>query len=110
MRALLARKPVATFNISYASNNVSVGSWLQITASIPHSASQIAIFDSSGSALQMSIGTAGHETDTGKLIPCVIFPGGLGLTPIELPKGVPFTVSPIDLNATTGEIIVNLYG
>lgn len=107
--ALALRKPLGSFWLSIASNNVNVGAWLQLIAKLPAPASAILFTETSGHLWKVSTGTAGNEAAS--LQNFYITPNGLAvLVPVELKSGLPFTVSPLDANATTGLIAVTLFG
>lgn len=111
MFRLIAKNPTATYRLTYVGlgNTVNVGSWKEITSSLSGPCSAIEIFDSSGSALYVSTGSAGNEA--ANKIPFIIIPSGSAiLLPIELKKGTRISVSPIDTNATSGQIIMNFFG
>jgi len=111
MRQLLSTKPVGTLYNNCASNNIATGSWLQLLSSIPVAASAIEVFNPSGSILQLSIGAAGHETDTGKLFLYTIQPGGsTGLLPFEIPNSKPLSVKAVDAAVSDGYLVINFFG
>ncbi len=111
MFRLLANKIVGTLYSNNASFNIATGSWLQLLANIPLSCSAVEVNNPSGSILQLSIGAAGHETDTGKLLLYTIPPGGSsGVIPFNLPNGSPLSIKAIDVAVTSGYTIINFFG
>jgi hypothetical protein len=74
-------------------------------------ASGIEIFNPSDAKLQLSLGAAGHETDTGKLLPYTVLPGGsTGLLPAEIPNGARLSVKAIDQTMSNDYFVINFFG
>lgn len=84
----------------YSSTNVTTGAWVQLIASTAGAISQITLFDSSGSTLEL--GTGGVGVETRKLI---IPPGGIdGALPFTIPTATRVSIRAISGTASTGEI------
>ena len=107
---LLAKKALGKIRLSYASTNVTTSAWAEVTASIPETALMIEIFSSTGTPIKLSVASAGNE-DSGEL-PFYVFPGGTdGLIPVDnFVKSQRLAAKAIDSNATTGSLLINLYG
>ena len=116
---LLALNPLGWVSNQYGTTNVAKSaSWVQISgasgadssssaAGLPSAATALEIFDSSGSTMELAVGAAGQQKSLGFLIP----PGGdTIMVPCTLAKGALLWARAKDANATTGELIVNLYG
>jgi hypothetical protein len=107
--ALAIRKPIGNVWISVASNNVNTGSWLVVSSSLPQNASGILYAETSGHLWKVSTGTPGNEAAS--LLPFYLMPNGQNvIIPIQLLKGLPLTISPLDANATTGLVAFVLFG
>jgi hypothetical protein len=97
--------PVAgTFYNSYVVTPVTTGAWVEISAGIGNDMKAIEIFDSSGRLLELGIGGIGVEARK-----ILIFPGGNGRIPCDIPTGTRLTLRAIDANATVGFFAVNWY-
>jgi hypothetical protein len=111
MTSLLGRKPVGTIVLNAATSNISTGAWTQAIAAVLKAASNVEIFNSTGATLYVSQGTAGNETNSDKLLPYTILQGGSSMMlPIEIKAGLPITVKSLDNAATTGILVLNLFG
>lgn len=111
MRPLLGTKPVGTLTLNAATNNITTSAWTQVTASVVAGASAMEIFNSTGSTLLVSQGTAGNETVTGNLLPYTILLGGSAMMlPMEIKNGLPIRVKAFDQSATSGILVINLFG
>lgn len=111
MFRLLANKIIGTLYSNNSSFNIPTGSWLRLLTAIPLSCSAVEINNPSGSILQFSIGTVGHESDTGKLLLYTVPPGGSsGVIPFNLPNGSPLSVQALDTAVTSGYLIINFFG
>lgn len=111
MFRLLANKIVGTVYNNCASTNITTSAWLTLVASMPLACTAIEIFNPSDAKLQLSTGAAGHETDTGSLLPYTIQPGGSsGLLPVNLPNGKRLSVTALDQNVVNDYFIINFFG
>lgn len=107
MSRLLARNPVHTLRFAYGA--VTQGTWQQVLAACPQPACAVEIFDSSGKALSISLGTPGNEAASA--IPYTITPNGSSiLLPIEVAKGKPISIQPLDGDIVEGQLILNFFG
>lgn len=88
----------------YSSTNVTTAAYVQLIASVPADVKQIEIFDSSGSALYLAIGAAASEVNK-----MIVFPGGNSRVPMQIPAGSRLSIKALDVNATTGELLINFY-
>lgn len=103
----LAFKPVRKYSHNYVTNPVTTAAWVQMVASSDQPCSAIEIFDSSGSIVEIAIGAAAAEV----AIPYNIPPGGSVIfLPIEIAKGSRISLRALDVNATTGRLLINMFG
>ncbi len=104
----LVRKPVAREYLDTASTNVTTGAWVEIIASTSEPASGVEIFNGTGRLLEIALGAVASEV----AIPYYIPPGGSAdnLPLFDFPKSVRVSVKAVDVNATTGLIILNFFG
>lgn len=106
-----ATKPVGTYTLDAASTNLVVGTWAQVTSNVTNGASAVEIFNSTGATLLVSQGTAGNETAAGKLLPYTILQGGSSMMlPMEVKAGAPIRIKSLDNAATSGILVLNLFG
>lgn len=111
MFRLLANKIVGTIYNNCATTNITTASWVTLIVSMPIACTAIEIFNPSDAKLQLSIGAAGHETETGNLLPYTIQPGGSsGLLPVNLPNGKRLSVKAIDQTVSNDYFIINFFG
>lgn len=117
MRKELARVPTGKHSHSYSATNVTTAAWVEVVPSLVAAASAIQIYDSSGRVLRVSLGPAGQEEGTNPLtgkpyeFPMYVTPGGnYLLVPAELTRGARVSLRAVDVNATTGLFILNLFG
>ena len=97
--------PVQTLRNDYSSTNVNTSAWVELDASIDKNVTSIEIFDSSGETLKLSVGPAsGAEVDTMHIVP-----GGNGLIGFVMNPGQRLAIRAVSGNATTGELIINMY-
>jgi len=102
------RKPAGKIRHSYVATNVTTSAWVQISASIPATASSVQIFDSSGKIIKLSTGTAGNE-DASELN-YYIFPGGAdGVLRIPFTVGDRLSAKAVDNTAQYGDLILNFF-
>lgn len=103
-RGVLARKPVGKLRHSYVSTNVTTGSWVALSTTVPAAAAAMEIFDSSGRVLKVSYDNGATEE------PYYIIPGGSDvLFPIEIAKGRTIYLKAVDNDATTGQLVINFF-
>lgn len=95
---------VQTIRNAYASTNVTTAAWVELDSSLNSRVSHIEIADTSGQTMKLGIGASGSESDLIHIIP-----GGNGKLPLPLPEGVRLSVRAVSANATTGELVLNLY-
>lgn len=91
--------------LDYSSTNVTSSAYVQVIASTTAAASMVEIFDSSGVTLYFAVGGAGSEVNQ-----FVITPGGNGQVPLSVPSGSRISVKATGTTASTGILVVNLYG
>lgn len=90
----------------YSTTNVTTGAWVELLASVGATAiKEIEIFDSSGETLELGIGAAASEVSKS-----YVFPGGNGKTLMQIPAGARLSIKAVSATASTGEILINLYG
>ena len=96
------RSSVLLYTNNYASVNVTTSAYVQVVASTTGDINRLYIADTSGSAIILAVGGAGSEVD--KLY---IGPGG-NEAPYELniPSGSRIAIKALDVNATSGRIIL----
>jgi len=94
-----------TIRNDYTGTNVLTSAFVQLDAILDGHVSEIEIFDSSGQTLQLAYGAASSE-----VLWMFIFPGGNDRGLALLPKGVRLSIKAISGNATTGELVINLWG
>lgn len=96
------RSTVLLYTNNYASVNVTTSAYVQVVASTTGDINRLYIADTSGSAIILAVGGAGSEVD--KLY---IGPGG-NEAPYELniPSGSRIAIKALDVNATSGRIII----
>lgn len=91
----------------YSSVNVTTGAYVQLlaAASVTAAVKEIEIFDSSGQTLLLATGAAASEVDQ-----IYIIPGGNGRIPLAIAASTRISVKAVSATASSGEIIINLYG
>jgi hypothetical protein len=96
------RSTVLLYTNNYASVNVTTSAYVQVVASTTGDINRLYIADTSGSAIILAVGGAGSEVD--KLY---IGPGG-NEAPYELniTSGSRIAIKALDVNATSGRIII----
>lgn len=106
----IAAAPLAptgrTSSLVYRNNdssvNITTSAYVQVVASTAGAINRLYVFDSSGSALIVATGAAASEVD--KLY---IPPGGSGVPyEINIPAGTRVAVKALDVNATSGQLIM----
>lgn len=106
---LLARKPIGKLVHDFGATNVTTSAWVEISSSCPSPCSALEIFNGGGSILKLSTGVSGQE-DAHEL-PYYILPGGSDeVLPFELGKSKRLSVKAVDLNSTSGSLVLNLFG
>lgn len=103
MSRQIAAHPAFVLRNDYSSTNVTTGAWVQLSASLTHDVSEIEIFDSSGSTLQLAYGPVSGEV----VLPFDIMPGGNAPRRVLLNKGMRLSIRAIDADATSGEFVLN---
>ena len=104
----MSRPHVPTYRLRnvHSSTNVTTTDWVQLDSALDAGASCLEIFDSSGSVLKLAIGASGAEVE----LPFYIMPGGNSqLIQVPLSAGQRLAVRAVDTNATTGQLLINLY-
>lgn len=100
-------KPVETNRIHCASVSISASVWTTLVAVMKQPASAIEIFNTSGSILQLAIGSAGNEV----AIPYYVLPTSARVViAFEIPGGARLSAKSIDAVPTTGDLILNSFG
>ena len=96
------RSSVLLYTNNYASVNLTTSAYVQVTASTTGDINRLYIADTSGSAIILATGAAGSEVDR-----LYIGPGG-NEAPYELniPSGTRVAIKALDVNATSGRIII----
>lgn len=89
----------------YTSGSVTTAAYTQLIASTTSAAKVIEIFDSSGQALFLAVGAAASEVDQ-----LFIIPGGNGQVSLAIPAGSRISIKAKTATASSGYIVVNLYG
>ncbi len=109
MSRLLAKVPMGKIRLDYVLNPVTTGAWTEVAALIPSAATSLEIFNGNGSVIKLSTGNLGLE-DASELL-FFVFPGGTtGLIPSEQMRGRRLSARAVDVNCTTGQMLINLYG
>lgn len=98
------RSVVTTVRNDYSSTNVTTGAWVQLIASTASEINELSIFDSSGETLELGTGAAASET---RLM--LIFPGGNGREPVQIPSGTRVSIRAVSATASVGELDINFY-
>lgn len=96
------RSSVLLYRNDYSSVNLTTTAYVQVAASTSGAISRLYIADTSGSAIILATGGAGSEVDQ-----LYIGPGGSD-APYELniPAGTRVAVKALDVNATSGQLII----
>ena len=98
------RSVVTTVRNDYSSTNVTTGAWVELIASTASEINELSIFDSSGETLELGTGAAASET---RLM--LIFPGGNGREPVQIPSGTRVSIRAVSATASVGELDINFY-
>jgi hypothetical protein len=96
---------VRTLNLryNYASGTVTTSAYTQILASLVIATSNLWIADTSGSAIILATGAAGSESDQ-----LYIPPGGFeSYVYLSIANGVRLSIKALDVNASSGQLIIN---
>jgi len=99
----LAKANAPVYN-NYASTSVTTGAYVQIVASTTSATQMLSIFDSSGQAMILAVGTAGSEVDQ------VYIPPGGGDFSLNIPASSRVSLKALTADATSGYILVNFLG
>lgn len=96
------RSKVLLYRNDYGTVNLTTSAYVQVTASTTGAINRLYIADTSGSAIILATGGAGSEVDQ-----LYIGPGGSD-APYELniPTGTRVAIKALDVNATSGQIII----
>ena len=89
----------------YSSTPVTTAAYVTLIASLPAAVKQVEIFDSSGSVLTLALGAAAAEVDINQVIP-----GGNGLIPCVITAAARLSIKAVSANASSGLLVINLYG
>lgn len=102
-------KTVGTLTLDASVSNISTGAWTVITSSVVKAAISVEIFNSTGATLAISKGVPGSET--AGLLPYTILIGGSSMIiPMDISSGKPLTVKSLDNAASSGILVLNLFG
>lgn len=96
--------PVQHIRNDYSSTNVTTSAYVELDSALDGDVSELEIFDSSGQTLVLAIGAAGSEQDQ-----FYIPPGGLERQTSLLSSGQRLSIKAVSANATTGELIINMW-
>lgn len=100
-------KPQKAHNHDFNGTPVTTAAWVQLIASMDKAISTVEIYNSSGSILELGLGSAGNEVS----IPYYILPNGsLILLPIEIAFGQRLSAKAVNQDATVGELVLNFLG
>ena len=88
----------------YTVNSVNTTTYYELIASTSLAYSVVEIFDSSGETLKLALGAASSEIDQ-----FIIFPGGNGRIPFNIPSGSRVSIKALSATASAGEIDINFY-
>ena len=99
-----AGTPVQILTWSHDATAVTTSAWTVLDTALNDHVSYVEIFDSSGEALYLGYGAAGAEQNA-----IVVFPGGNGRIPLNLPAGVRIALKAFDTNTSAGTFIMNCY-
>lgn len=109
MKQLPGVKAIGTLVLDAASSSISTGAWTQVSASVQRAASYVEIFNSTGATLAVSTGSAGQESS--HILPYTVLQGGSSiLVPLEVTSGNRLSVKSLDNAATSGVLVMNLFG
>lgn len=106
-----ATKPVLSLTLDASVSNIATSGWTQVAAAaaVLYGGSAVEIFNSTGSVLQLSNGTAGNEASS--LMPYTILPGGsVTMLPMEIKALKRLSVKAVDLASSTGVLVLNIFG
>lgn len=104
----MATRAIDVVRNDFTGTSVTTSAYVQLDSGIAGDTNELEIFCSSSSVLKLATGAAGAEVD----IPFYITPGGndgrvgVGL----IPRGTRLSVKAVDATASTGQLVVNLYG
>lgn len=86
----------------YSSTNVTTAAYVQLTAATSDTINQLLIFNGNAATIALAFGAAASEID--KLY---IPPGGFGCTAdLLIPAGTRVSVKALDVDATTGSLVI----
>lgn len=101
----VGKSVVTTIRNDYTSTAVTTGAWVELIASTSALITELDIFDSSGSTLELGIGAAASEA---RLI--LVTPGGNGKLPVAINAGTRISIRAVSGNASVGELDINFFG
>lgn len=103
MSTLRPRLPIFRVRNDYSTTPVTKLAFVTLVASLPSDVTQLEIFDSSGSVLELAYGPVGSEVVFHR-----VTPGGNTL-PVQtlLNKGMSIYIRAVDVDATTGQLVMN---
>lgn len=93
-----------SINEDYSVNNVTTSTYLELSASIGGNVKEIEVFSSTSSVLSLAFGAMGSEINQ-----VMIFPGGNGRMPVQIPMGTRLSIMSTNVNATSGNLVMNFY-
>lgn len=104
---LMSKSAVDTGTVALGSTNVTTSAWVQVIASSKKACTTFEVINPSNSALQIAVGSSGHEV----AIPVTIPPGDTsGPITHEIAGTSRISVKAVDVTANVGTLILNLYG
>ena len=98
-------KAVQIIRHDYAVTSVTTAAYVELDAALNQFSAEIEIFDSSGETLVLALGAASSERDE-----FYIIPGGNGRIRALLPKDARLSIKAVSGTASTGELVINLWG
>lgn len=104
----MAAKPgtlIQTIRNVYSGTNVTTSAYVELSSSLSYDVGEFDIFDSSGQTLVLAYGPAGSEVDW-----MFIMPGGNGRGKCHLPDGVRLSIKAVSATASTGDLLINIWG
>ena len=105
----LGYKPVAKESINAGSTNITTAAWVEIVAATSQPFSFLEVFNQTTKILKLAVGASGQEQE----LPVFIYPGiGSQLIPFneQIKKGQRISARAVDANATTGYLLLNMFG
>lgn len=101
----VASAPIQSIRHSYSATSVTTSAYVELDSALNGDGTEIEIFDSGGQTMVLAQGAASGEQDM-----FYIVPGGNGRMPFQASKGMRLSVKAISANATSGELVINIWG